>query len=85
MGAQFDKLTLSPELSLTLIVDDIARQISAMPTYLTQGPLDLDGWLNALQRQTTPLLQSTSARDNLEAWLAEVDLAFPMEETAAAE
>jgi hypothetical protein len=84
MGAQFDKLTLSPELSLTLIVDDITRQISAAPTYLTQGPLDLDGWLNALQRQSTPLLQSENARADLEAWLAAVDLEFPVEEDSPA-
>ncbi len=84
MGAQFDKLTLSPELSLTLIVDDIARQMSAVPTDLTQGPLDLDSWLNALQRQSTQLLQSKSARADLEAWLAAVDLEFPAEETSPA-
>jgi hypothetical protein len=83
MGAQFDKVTVSPELSLTLIVDDLARQIQTAPSYLTEGPMDLGGWLNALHRQSTQLIQSESARSQLEAWLDEVDLHFPTETSAA--
>lgn len=81
MGAQFEQLTYTSEVSLTLIVDDIARQRrdAASPSYADAGPMDLSSWLNALQRQTAPLVHSQAARDNLEAWLDEVQRHIDLE------
>jgi hypothetical protein len=82
MGAQFDSVTYSPEVSLTLIVDDITRQLRGAPSYAKAGPMDLVSWLNALQRQKAPLLQSGAGREHLEAWLDAVDAEFSLEEPA---
>ena len=73
MGAQFEQVTYSSEVSLTLIVDDITRQRRDAPFYPKASPLDLVSWLNALQRQSAPLVHSTTSREHLEAWLEEVD------------
>jgi len=82
MGAQFDRVTYSPEVSLTLIVDDIARQLRDAPSYAKAGPMDLMSWLNALQLQKAPLVQSSAARGHLEAWLDAVDAEFTLDEPA---
>jgi hypothetical protein len=73
MGALVDQITYSSEVSLTLIVDDITRQRRDAPFYPKASPLDLVSWLNALQRQSAPLVHSTASREHLEAWLEEVD------------
>ena len=75
MGAQFESITYSPEISLTLIVDDIMSRRSQKAA---AEPQDLMSWLNALQRQNTPLVQSSAARENLEAWLEAVDEHFAL-------
>lgn len=72
MGAHCEHITYSSEISLTLIVDDIARQRREGTSPSKTGPMDLLSWLNALQRQSAPLLHSKAARENLEAWLEEV-------------
>jgi hypothetical protein len=77
MGAQFEQITFSSEMSLTLIVDDIARR-RRETNAASMEPMDIDSWLNALQRQSAPLVSSAS-RDHLEAWLAEVDKQFAAE------
>jgi len=82
MGIQFETVTTLPEVSLTLIVDDIMRQ-RTMPARTMAEPLDLSTWLNALQRQTQPLVQSKALRENLEAWLDLVDAELPAPETPA--
>ncbi len=82
MGIQFETVTTLPEVSLTLIVDDIMRQ-RTMPARTMTAPLDLSTWLNALQRQTQPLVQSKALRENLEAWLDAVDAELPASETPA--
>ena len=60
--------------SLTLIVDDLARQRRDSAIYPDSETPDLDGWLNALQRQSTPLVHSKKGLANLEAWLEAVAL-----------
>jgi hypothetical protein len=85
MGAQFDYVTYSPEVSLTLIVDDLTRHRQDAPFYPKAGPLDLLSWLNALHRQSAPLVQSQSSRENLEAWLDAVQEHFPSTEDAPAQ
>jgi hypothetical protein len=84
MGAQFENVTYSPEISLTLVVDDIMRRRSLKA--VAAEPQDLMSWLNALQRQAVPLVQSGAARANLEAWLEAVDehLALPAHAPSAA-
>ncbi len=73
MGAQFEQLTYSSEVSLTLIVDDTLRQRRFAAVQPKAEPMELSSWLNALQRQSAPLLQSTSARDHLEEWLKAIE------------
>lgn len=75
MGAQFEQITYSSELSLTLIVDDIARRRRETTAVSAGEPMDIDSWLNALQRQSAPLVSSAS-REHLEAWLEEVEKQF---------
>jgi hypothetical protein len=75
MGAQFEQITFSSEMSLTLIVDDIARRRRETNAASSLEPMDIDSWLNALQRQAAPLVSSAS-RDHLEAWLEEVEKQF---------
>ena len=80
MGLQFEQITYAPQFSLTQIVEDTTflRQAGAM-LKLT-GAVDLEAWLNAVQRQSTPLIQSKARRADLEAWLeaAELATASPM-------
>jgi hypothetical protein len=83
MGAQFDYVTYSPEVSLTLIVDDLTRHRQDAAFYPKSGPVDILAWLNALQRQAAPLVQSKSSRENLEAWLDAVQEHFPAEDAPA--
>jgi hypothetical protein len=73
MGAQFEHLTYSSEVSLTLIIDDALRQRRAAAFQSKAEPMELLSWLNALQRQSAPLIHSRSARDHLEEWLEAVD------------
>lgn len=73
MGVQFETIAYSAENSLTLIVDDIARQ-RRDGSLLSPINQDLESWLNAFQRQTLPLIYSKQGQANLEAWLAAVDL-----------
>jgi hypothetical protein len=78
MGAQFGTHAVShaAEMSLTLIVDDIARANAGGLLAPKVGALDLDNWLNVLQQQSVPLVQSKALRENLEAWLEAVDAEF---------
>lgn len=78
MGAQFGSHAAShaAEMSLTLIVDDIARANAGGLLAPKEGTLDLDNWLNALQQQSVPLVQSKALRANLHAWLDAVDAEF---------
>jgi hypothetical protein len=73
MGAQFENITYSSEVSLTLIVDDVARRRGLAGTVQNASPMDLTSWLNALQLQSAPMLHSRASREHLEAWLDEVD------------
>jgi len=74
MGAQFDNITYASEVSLTLIVDDVARQRrEAARVVESATPMDLHSWLNALQMQATPMVHSRASREHLEAWMDEVD------------
>lgn len=72
MGVQFETVAYAAESSLTLIVDDIARQRIAGPMVLS-AEQDLESWLNAFQRQAMPLIYTKQGQENLEAWLAAVE------------
>lgn len=85
MGAQFEQITFSSEISLTLIVDDIARQRrDALRVVSSQEPMDLVSWINALQRQSAPMVHSRAAREHLEVWLEEVQQHIEADEAPAA-
>jgi hypothetical protein len=73
MGVQFETIAYAAENSLTLIVDDIARQRRS-GHMLPPIDQDLEAWLNAFQRQGQPLLYSKQGQANLEAWLQAVEL-----------
>ncbi|MBL8643236.1 MAG: hypothetical protein JNK21_04830 [Rhodospirillaceae bacterium] len=73
MGLQFERVVFSPTSSLTLIVDDLLRQSRYGSGPLADTQPDIEDWINALQRQSTPLIHTTAGRANLEAWLAEVE------------
>jgi hypothetical protein len=75
MGVQFERLVFSSQSSLTLIVSDLLRQTRDGAGPVADTDIGMEDWVNALSRQTAPLLQSAAGRENLEAWLAEVDLA----------
>ena len=79
MGVQFERVTYSPRHSLTLIVDDIARH-RREATQRAGAPVDLDAWVNALHRQSQPLIASKEGKDNLLAWLDAVEEAMPAAE-----
>jgi len=81
MGAHVEKITYSSEMSLTLIVDDIARRRRETTAVSSLEPMDIDSWLNALQRQSAPLV-SAASRDHLEAWLEEVEKQFGSEDAS---
>jgi hypothetical protein len=74
MGLQFEQLTYASDFSLTQIVDDAAllRRQPVQP-----HPQDLEMWLNAVQVQCRPLIQSANRRAELEAWLDMAELASP--------
>ncbi len=75
MGVQFERLTYASENSLTLIIDDLMRQRAQGPA--KAAAVDMESWLNALQRQSRPLLQSETGRASLEAWLDLVEQESP--------
>ena len=77
MGLQFERLTYAPQFSLTQVVEDAAflRRAGSMRAVVSQT--DPAAWMNALQRQSTPLVQSESRRAELEAWLAAAEAATP--------
>ena len=83
MGAQFEQITYSAEVSLTLLVDDITRQRRDALFTSEAGPADLSNWLNALQRQAAPLVHSKASREHLEAWLDAVQQHFTLEDDSA--
>ena len=70
MGLQFEHVTVTPPFSLTQIVDDAAYLRREGRARLPADGADLEAWLNAVQRQSTPLIQSRARRAELEAWLA---------------
>ena len=75
MGLQFEQVTYASQLSLTQVVDDTAtlrRQGVRNPS--VDGE-DLGAWLNALQLQRRPLIQSDARRAQLQAWLEAAELA----------
>jgi hypothetical protein len=73
MNVAFDTISYAAESSLTLIVDDIARQRIAGGPLVVPLEQDLESWLNAFQRQSLPLIYSKQGQANLEAWLAAVE------------
>jgi hypothetical protein len=75
MGLQFEQITYASPFSLTQIVDDTAalRRWGADSPATTGG--ELEAWLNAIQLQCRPLIQSQARRADLEAWLEAADLA----------
>jgi hypothetical protein len=79
MGVQFERITFAPPQSLTFIMDDIARH-RRESAHSTGASDDLDGWLNALQRQAKPLISSKAGKDELLAWLDAVDEILPAAE-----
>jgi hypothetical protein len=60
------------ESSLTFVVEDLNARRHATVNAGNSGA-DLETWLNALQRQTKPIIASSQGRANLEAWLALVE------------
>lgn len=60
-------VTQAAESSLTFLVQDLqARRTDG-------ASVDIEGWINALQRQGRPLVASSQGRANLKAWLALVE------------
>jgi hypothetical protein len=75
MGVQFEQITVAPPFSLTQVVEDAAflrRQGSLRAVVAGTDPA---AWMNALQRQSTPLVQSEARRADLEAWLQAAEAA----------
>jgi hypothetical protein len=72
MGAQIDQITSSFGSSLTHVIEDMQRQPLDGATQPVARTDELQDWLNALQRQATPLIFSKSGRANLEAWLESI-------------
>jgi hypothetical protein len=73
MGLQFEHVTFTPQFSLTQIVDDAAHVRREGSVSVSAVGADIEAWLNAVQRQSTPLIQSPARRAELEAWLAAAD------------
>jgi len=73
MGHQFDRVAYSSESSLTLIIDDLLRQRQAGLGRVAETTPEVEDWINALQRQSSSLLHSKAGRENLEAWLEQVE------------
>jgi hypothetical protein len=76
MGLQFERLTHAPQFSLTQIVDDTAYLRRDGYVSASSGTVDLEAWINAVQRQSTTLIHSAARRADLEAWLAAAELAM---------
>lgn len=60
------------EASLSFLMEDLRAHRAA----LVQEPApsaDMENWMNALQRQATPLVASSAGRANLKEWLALVE------------
>jgi hypothetical protein len=76
MGIQFEQITYASDFSLTQIVDDAAL-LRRRPVPSQAQSQDLEVWLNAVQLQCRPLIQSTGRRADLEAWLEMAELASP--------
>ncbi len=75
MGIQFEQITYASQVSLTQVVDDAAalrRQSVHSPA--ADGE-ELGTWLNALQLQRRPLIQSGARRAQLQAWLEAAEMA----------
>jgi hypothetical protein len=75
MGIQFERLTYASHFSLTQIVEDTAYLRRDGYVRLQAGGVDLEGWINAVQRQNAPLVQSDARQADLEAWLAAAEAA----------
>ncbi|MDX2143085.1 MAG: hypothetical protein SFV19_07000 [Rhodospirillaceae bacterium] len=69
MGALLEQVTSSPEVSLTLIVDDLMRRHRDCSAEALPDPDALQDWLNVLGKQSMPLISTPAGRANLEAWL----------------
>lgn len=67
MGIQFDSITAAPDCSLTFLMGDLGRGSRQA------AQADVEAWLNALSRQSVPIVASKSGRAQLEAWLDAVD------------
>jgi hypothetical protein len=76
MGLQFERLTYTPQFSLTQIVDDTAYLRRDGYVSAAGGTVDLEAWINAVQRQSTTLIHSAAHRADLEAWLEAAELAM---------
>lgn len=75
MGVQFERVMFSSNCSLTLIVSDLLRQVRDGSGPVGDNNTDMEDWINALSRQSAPIIHTAAGRENLEAWLAEVELA----------
>jgi hypothetical protein len=77
MGVQFDSVTTASSSSLTWIVDDLLSRgpgtASAHDAKVGDEACDIEAWVNALLRQSTPIVASPAGRAQLEAWLAAVE------------
>ncbi len=69
MGIQFEHITYASPISLTQIVDDTATLRRLGIDGAASTGQELEGWLNAVQLQCRPLVQSGARRAALEAWL----------------
>ncbi len=63
MGVQFDSITAAPDCSLTFVMGDLGRSSRQA------AQAEVEAWLNALARQSVPIVASQSGRAQLEAWL----------------
>ncbi|MBL8631355.1 MAG: hypothetical protein JNM81_17095 [Rhodospirillaceae bacterium] len=75
MGVQFERVMFSSNSSLTLIVSDLLRQVRDGAGPVADTESDMEDWINAMSRQSAPIIHSAAGRENLEAWLAEVEMA----------
>lgn len=73
MGHQFERLSYSSESSLTLLIDDLARERKSAFFKVSDTAPEMENWLNALLLQSAPLLHSKAGRENLEAWLEQAE------------
>ena len=71
MGIQFENLTLTPQRSLSFIVEDLNRAHRDGLSAAGNFP-DLEEWLNVLQQWSAPLV-TDAGRRGIEQWLEAVD------------